>query len=45
VVAVGADYRSDAQRILVGQASSAHARDLADTAAYGLALAEFANLP
>jgi hypothetical protein len=45
VVAVGADYRSDAQRILTAQASSAHARDLADTAAYGLALAEFANLP
>jgi hypothetical protein len=45
VVAVNADYRSDAQRILMGQAPGAHERDLADTAAYGLALAEFANLP
>jgi hypothetical protein len=45
VVAVGADYRTDAERILIAQAASAHGRDLADVAAYGLALAEFANLP
>jgi uncharacterized protein YyaL (SSP411 family) len=44
VVAVGADYRTDAERILTAQASSAHARDLTDAAAYGLALAEFTNL-
>jgi hypothetical protein len=44
VVAVGADYRADAERILAAQASSAHSRDLAGAAAYGLALAEFANL-
>jgi hypothetical protein len=45
VVAVGADYRADAERILVAQASTAHARDLTDAAAYGLALAEFSKLP
>jgi hypothetical protein len=44
VVAVGADYRADAERILTAQASSAHERTLTDAAAYGLALAEFANL-
>jgi hypothetical protein len=44
VVAVGADYRSDAERILAAQAERAHARDLAEAAAYGLALAEFDNL-
>jgi hypothetical protein len=44
VVAVGADYRADAERILAAQAASAHARDLAGAAAYGLALAEFADL-
>jgi len=45
VVAVGADYRTDAERILTAQAASAHARDLSDAAAYGLALAEFSKLP
>ena len=45
VVAVGADYHADAERILTAQALSAHDRDLADAAAYGLALAEFSNLP
>ena len=45
VVAVGADYRADAERILAAQASSAHDRDLIDAAAYGLALAEFSGLP
>jgi hypothetical protein len=44
VVAVGADYRSDAERILIAQAAAAETCDLADVAAYGLALAEFANL-
>jgi hypothetical protein len=44
VVAVGADYHTDAERILKAHASSAHVRDLADAAAYGLALAEFSNL-
>jgi hypothetical protein len=45
VVAVGADYRTDAERILASQASGAHERDLSDAAAYGLALAEFNSLP
>jgi len=44
VVAVGADYRADAERILAAQAATAHDRNLTDAAAYGLALAEFANL-
>jgi hypothetical protein len=44
VVAADADYRSDAERILMAQSSSAPTRDLADDAAYGLALAEYVNL-
>jgi hypothetical protein len=44
VVAVGADYRTDAERILMAQAATACDRDLTDAAAYGLALAEFSKL-
>jgi hypothetical protein len=44
VVAVGADYRADADRILTAQASHADERNLTDAAAYGLALTEFAKL-
>jgi hypothetical protein len=44
VVAVGADYRRDAERILSAHASSAEAEDLSAAAAYGLALVEFSEL-
>jgi hypothetical protein len=44
VVAADANYKADADRILIAHAESAHARGLADAAAYGLALAEYTNL-
>jgi uncharacterized protein YyaL (SSP411 family) len=44
VVAADANYKADAERILMAHASSANGRDLADAAAYGLALAEYTNL-
>ena len=44
VVAADANYKADADRILVAHASSANVRGLADAAAYGLALAEYTNL-
>jgi uncharacterized protein YyaL (SSP411 family) len=44
VVAADANYKADAERILMAHASDAHGRSLADAAAYGLALAEYTNL-
>ena len=44
VVAADANYKVDAERILMAHASDADGRDLADAAAYGLALAEYTNL-
>jgi|SoiMetStandDraft_2_1073263.scaffolds.fasta_scaffold72557_3 uncharacterized protein YyaL (SSP411 family) len=44
VVAADANYKADAERILMAHASSADGRGLADAAAYGLALAEYTNL-
>jgi uncharacterized protein YyaL (SSP411 family) len=44
VVAADANYKADAERILSAHAAIAHDRSLADAAAYGLALAEYANL-
>jgi len=44
VVAADANYKADAERILMAHALSADGRGLADAAAYGLALAEYTNL-
>jgi len=40
VIAVGADYREDAARILAVQSPRARAGTPSDAAAYGIALAE-----
>jgi uncharacterized protein YyaL (SSP411 family) len=44
VIAADANYKIDAERILMAHAPGAQGRILADAAAYGLALAEYTNL-
>jgi hypothetical protein len=44
VIAADANYKIDAERILMAHAPGAHGRALTDAAAYGLALAEYTNL-